>query len=32
MRYSALVRTPEALRSNGNRQRVEFFDSDNLPD
>ena len=27
-----LVRTPQALRSNGNRQRVEYFDSDNLPD
>jgi hypothetical protein len=27
-----LVRTPQAIRSNGNRQRVEFFDSDNLPD
>jgi hypothetical protein len=27
-----LVRTPQAIRSNGARQRVEYFDSDNLPD
>ena len=26
-----LVRTPEAVRANGNRQSVQYFDSDNLP-